>query len=179
MTKPLLAILLLLPLCVQAEERFNIKGIYLGMPIIELREVLKPVGVLCDLRELDSYADCFVPHEVESMTIAGQDCKIIELRGFNDGKRQWSSRDFEVYKVAWTCTWSGWSTIKRAFETKFNVFKKNPEASMQDWEISWKNGGENLKISRIVGVGVKIELINTLMAAAVTKIQRQREVDDI
>ena len=81
MTKPLLAILLLLPLVAHGEERIGIKN-RLGMPIAQVEDALA-IDFYCAPKGMSTFADCIATKKIEGgkneaydyrMTIAGQNC---------------------------------------------------------------------------------------------------------
>ena len=109
-----------------ADEPMNIKGIYLGMSVAELEDLLS-TDIYCELAPMDTHAACATTTNLDGgrsatleyqMTIAGQDCKLRHIEADNDGVGYLDTAELFIYYVTWFCD-SDSDVIERAIKRKY------------------------------------------------------------
>jgi hypothetical protein len=179
MTKPLLAILLLLPLSVSAGERVGIKGVYLGMTAAQLEQDLgaeldwKPGEMLADFSAQQRKDRISYAPGIAEMTIAGQSCVLERVDVFNEGRLKLDKTLATVYSGYWNCAPpADKKKIRAALTHKFGT----PDR-VEDIGVLWSFGD-----ARVYTLGkrhISVSLYTNSTYERVEALRRERELSDI
>ena len=184
MTKPLLAILLLLPIVCTAEECIGIKDIYLGMTIEELENVTK-FNWECELSELETDLACKVLHDgLRSqaeiwplpITLAGQDCLLESVGAFNGGEIDVAKFEPKIYYAKWRCPRVGY--VRDALEQKYGPPSESGPAV---WGLyaKWRFSDQRVIESSTTQLSYSVRLVDYSVVSKREALEKKRRLADI